>query len=113
MKFINGESWYKVGEVSQRIGRSLSAINVWYEAEQHALQNGIHFPFYLPQPNTEIDNRGSRYWNETDIKKLEKFRDNLMRGDLAFYTRTLGNKSEKDLIREDAKAFKQEHELED
>lgn len=95
------------------INRSLSTLNVWYEAEQYASENNIHFPFVLPEPRTDLDNRGSRFWDDEGVNKLKRFRDNLMRGDLAFYTRTLVNKTEKDLIRDDAKAFKAEHGLED
>nr|DAU38684.1 MAG TPA: hypothetical protein [Caudoviricetes sp.] len=95
------------------LNRSLSTLNVWYEAEQYAAENNIHFPFVLPEPRTDLDNRGSRFWDDEGVNKLKRFRDNLMRGDLAFYTRTLVNKTEKDLIRDDAKAFKAEHGLED
>lgn len=95
------------------LNRSLSTLNVWYEAEQYANENNIHFPFVLPEPRTDLDNRGSRFWDDEGVNKLKRFRDNLMRGDLAFYTRTLVNKTEKDLIRDDAKAFKAEHGLED
>lgn len=112
MKFAEDKNWYKVGEVCQMINRSLSTLNVWYEAEQYANENNIHFPFVLPAPRTDLDNRGSRYWDDEGVNKLKRFRDNLMRGDLAFYTRTLVVKTEKDLIKDDAKAFKAEHGLE-
>ena len=113
MKYFEGKNWYKVGEVAQMVERSLPTINVWYNAEAYALENGIHFPFYLPTPRTDLDNRGSRYWSDDDVSKLKKFRDNLMRGDLAFYTRTLVNETERDLIKKDAQDFKNEHGLED
>lgn len=112
MKFTEGKNWYKVGEVCQMLNRSLSTINVWYEAQDFANENNIHFPFVLPEPRTDLDNRGSRFWDDEGVNKLKRFRDNLMRGDLAFYTRTLAGKTDRELIQADAKAFKREHGLE-
>ena len=109
MKFAEDKNWYKVGEVCQMVERSIPTINVWYDAEAYALENGIHFPFYLPKPRTDLDKRGSRYWTDEDVQKLKRFRDSLMRGDLAFYTKTLNRETEASKIAKDKKNFREEH----
>ena len=52
MKFAEDKNWYKVGEVCQMVERSIPTINVWYDAEAYALENGIHFPFYQNHEQT-------------------------------------------------------------
>lgn len=88
MKVIDGVKYYRISEVCKRVERSQTTITrVWYGAAEYAKENNIHFPFALPKFRNDLDQKKTRYWSEEGVKKLIKFRDSIMPGDLAFYNR--------------------------
>lgn len=87
MKLVDGKKYFRISEVCEQVERSATTIaRVWYEAERYAIENNIHFPFVLPPYRQDLDKKGTKYWDEEAIKKLIKFRDSIMPGDLSFYT---------------------------
>lgn len=86
MKIIDGVEFYSISEVSEMVGRSHSTISrVWYGARDYAIENGIHFPFKLPEFRQDLDGRQTRYWDKEGVEALIEFRDNIRSGDLSFY----------------------------
>lgn len=86
MKIVDGKEYYKIGEVTKRVGRSSTTIiTVWYGARDYAKQTGDHFPFKLPEFRQDIDKRQTRYWDKEGVEQLIAVRDSIRRGDLAFY----------------------------
>lgn len=114
MKEIDGKRWYKIGEVTKMVERSASTIIVWYDAAEYAAETGHPFPFVLPKFRQDIDSRKTRYWSESGVEMLIKFRDSVMKGDLSFYTRgRMWSPSEREKITQDKKDFKNEHGIEE
>ena len=108
MKEINGVKYYRISEVCKMVGRSQTTITrVWYGAANYAKKQNIHFPFYLPKFRNDLDGKKTRYWSEEGVRKLIKFRDSIVPGDLAFYNRQ-HMWGERQLISKDRKQFRQE-----
>jgi hypothetical protein len=83
MKIIDEKRFLTIGEVSGIIKRTARTIKNWYEwAEQtEALKE-------LPVMYVNLDKKGTRYFLEDDIPKLELFRDTIDYGKMATYSRT-------------------------
>lgn len=69
----NGEDYLKIGEVSKILNRSAQTIKIWYE---YAEEKSVDLPPY----RTDLDGRGTRFWNKKDISKLEEFQESIKRG---------------------------------
>lgn len=82
MKTIENETYWTIGEVAKLIGRGSQTIKNWYawadEHDSHEL---------LPEMFTNLDAKGTRYFKEDDIEKLEKFRDSIKYGMMADISR--------------------------
>lgn len=86
MKIVDGVEFYSISEVTEMVGRSNSTISrVWYGARDYANEEGLHFPFKLPEYRQDLDGRQTRYWSKDGVEELIQFRDNIRSGDLSFY----------------------------
>lgn len=77
MKTVDGVKYFTIGEVSNMIGRTAQTIKNWYQYEAETDEN------LLPEPNREIDAKRTYYFKESDIVKLEQFRDSIKYGTMA------------------------------
>jgi len=78
MKEYMGIKYLKMGEVSKLLKRGPQMIKIWYLYKKEH-DNNILLPPYF----TNLDARGSRFWKETDIPKLIKFRNSIEKGMLS------------------------------
>lgn len=70
--------YISIGRVADKVGRGATTIKTWYEwAEKNDRLEA------LPEMKRDLDNRGTRYFKESDIPKLIKFRDNIKYGMMA------------------------------
>ena len=76
MKMFNGDKYLKIGVVAKLLERSPLTIKIWYE---YAENEGIELPKYL----SNLDARKSRFWKESDIPELIKFRDSIEKGTMS------------------------------
>lgn len=90
MKIVNDVEYFSGKDVSNMLDRSYSTIRYWYDAKKYYEENCDEIPEVLkllPEPKRDLDTLKTRYWNNSDIKKLKKVRDSIKRGDLSEYGR--------------------------
>lgn len=80
------EKYLTIGEVARIIGRSPSTIKNWYEwyNEQSDEVKQVN---PLPEYRTDRNEKGTRFFRESDIEILEKFRDSISYGKMAEISR--------------------------
>lgn len=79
MRTIDDITYFTIGEIAKRIGRSVQTIKNWYDwREQHPESSSS-----LPDFRTDITARGTRFFAERDIPLLESFRDNVQYGKMS------------------------------
>jgi DNA-binding transcriptional MerR regulator len=82
---LDGKVYLTIGEVAKLIGRGAQTIKSWLdwysEQDDETKQKNP-----LPEPKL-LDERGTRYFDESDIPMLEKFRDSIGYGSMAEHNR--------------------------
>lgn len=76
------DNYITIGDVAKKIGRGVVTIKNWYEwAEKNDCLD------MLPEMRRDLDARGTRFFLESDIDKLIKFRDSIKYGMMADVSR--------------------------
>lgn len=78
MKHIDGKVFYTIGEVAKKIERGAQTIKNWYEWAE--VNNALDM---LPTVYTNLDAKGTRYFEESDIDKLIDFKKQIKYGMMA------------------------------
>lgn len=98
MKTINGERFLTIGEVSEIVLRGVQTIKAWYKwAEDNNCTE------QLPEVHRDIDQKGTRYFRETDLHLMKVFRDSVKYGNMAEQSRTRWGKRGKEIAARKAK----------
>lgn len=94
MKTVDGVNYYGINEVAKQLDRTAQSIKIWYKwaAEQpEDVQN------LLPPVRRDIDARGTYYFDEEGIEKLQAFREQISYGLMSSYTQTRWGKRGKEI----------------
>lgn len=104
-KFDSNEKLLRIGVVGKLIGRTPLTIKHWY-AWVDTLSEDKKPPVKLPTMY-RIGVRKDRYFKESDIVMLEKFRDYLLLnpGVMSYYN--LGRRGERGIIAKERREFRQ------
>jgi hypothetical protein len=94
MRRLNGKNYLRIGEVAKKIERGTLTIKSWYD--WHSQQpDSVKAEYPLPEIH-KLDDRGTRYFEESDINKLVVFRDKIAYGTMAEFNRPRwGNRGKK------------------
>lgn len=92
MKIIDGQKHYTAKEVGMLVGRTHLTVHLWDTWSNELAGRG---DARLISEPIKIGKQKTRYWNERDIESIQRFADNIKRGDLAeFSQRQWGKKKE-------------------
>lgn len=87
---MTNKKFLRIGEVAEKIGRSVLTIKIWYR--WHDTQDEeTRAKFVLPEIHL-LDNKGTRFFAEDEIHLFEKFRDLVKYGMLTDVTRNCWGK---------------------
>lgn len=86
MRIENGIKYLTISEVSKRVGRSLSTIKNWYEW-YNMQPDDVKAEAPLPEMRTDLDIKGTRYFNEAEIYLFEEFKKGRTYGKMAEVSR--------------------------
>lgn len=89
MKIINGERHYNTREVGLCVGRTYLTIHMWDKMSRDLEFFGMDR--IIPKP-LNLGKQKTRYWAESDIKKIGDFAKNIKNGDLAKLNRLMEEK---------------------
>lgn len=83
MKQIDGVVYLTIGELAKQIERTVVTIKYWMDwyAEQ---EEEIQQEFPLPEFRRDLDSRGTRFVEKSEVPKFIKFRNSMVYGKIAF-----------------------------
>jgi len=82
---LNGIEYYRIGKVSQIVGKSVQTIKLWDKWSDDLATNGSE---RLIPASFRYGGQGVRYWTEEDIEKINNFSKSIKYGDMAKFSRT-------------------------
>lgn len=77
-RIVDGETWLPIGQVAQRVNRLPIQVKRWCEFWDRTTGDvRERVPHPLPEFRRDLDDRDTRYFRESDLPALRKFRDQI------------------------------------
>ena len=94
MKTVDNFLFFRIGEVLKLLGITQMTLKNWYKWKNFVLERGNLTPEenrmveLLPEPITDWDNAGTRYFHSEDIEILKQFQSSVRYGLMAEYNKS-------------------------